>query len=199
LDLALHTSSLSFAAPLAARAASRASVSMVKSESMPFMERPAALDGSMAGDVGFDPLGFSSSGIPLTWMREAELKHGRVCMLATVGWIATDTGLRAPGLPADSPLMGVTSYAAHDASVKQGSLIVLLIFCGVCEMAGFAAVQQSMDGKRTPGDFGLTGGLEVTDTLRQAEIKHSRLAMMAFSGIATQSAIAHGAVGFPYF
>ncbi len=153
----------------------------------------------MAGDVGFDPLGLSSIGVPLGWMREAELKHGRVCMLATVGWISTDTGLRAPGLPADSPLMDVTSFTAHDAAVKQGSLIVLLIFCGVCEMAGFAAVQQTLEGKRTPGDFALTGGIEVTDSLKQAEIKHSRLAMMAFSGIATQSAITHGAVGFPYF
>jgi len=35
--------------------------------------------------------------------------------------------------------------------------------------------------------------------MKMAEVKHSRLAMMAFSGIATQSAVAHGAVGFPYF
>jgi hypothetical protein len=153
----------------------------------------------MPGDVGFDPLGLSSAGIPLGWMREAELKHGRVCMLAVVGWIAADIGLRAPGLPADSPLMSVTSFTAHDAAVKQGSMIVLLIFCGVCEIAGFAAIQQTLEGKRAPGDFALTGNIQVTDSIKKAEIKHSRLAMMAFSGIATQSAITHGAIGFPYF
>ena len=130
------------------------------------------ITGSMPGDVGFDPLGLSSAGIPLGWMREAELKHGRVCMLAIVGWIATDTGLRAPGLPADSPLMSVTSFTAHDAAVKQGSMIVLLIFCGVCEIAGFAAIQQTLAGKRAPGDFALTGNIQVTDSIKKAEIKH---------------------------
>ena len=29
-----------------------------KSQSVPFLEQPAKLDGSMAGDVGFDPAGF---------------------------------------------------------------------------------------------------------------------------------------------
>ena len=32
-----------------------------KSESVPFLEKPPALDGSMVGDVGFDPLGFSNA------------------------------------------------------------------------------------------------------------------------------------------
>lgn len=31
-----------------------------KSKSVPFLEQPSALDGTMAGDVGFDPIGFSS-------------------------------------------------------------------------------------------------------------------------------------------
>jgi hypothetical protein len=117
-------------------------------------------------------------------------------MLAIVGWIAADIGLRAPGLPADSPLMSVTSFTAHDAAVKQGSMIVLLIFCGVCEIAGFAAIQQTLEGKRAPGDFALTGNIQVTDSIKKAEIKHSRLAMMAFSGIVTQATLTGG--GFPY-
>jgi hypothetical protein len=37
---------------------------------------------------GFDPMGFSLA-IDIRWLREAELKHGRVAMLATVGWITT--------------------------------------------------------------------------------------------------------------
>lgn len=48
------------------------------------------------GDVGFDPIGFSSF-IPLDFLREAELKHGRICQLAVVGFAATDLGLRLPG------------------------------------------------------------------------------------------------------
>ena len=31
-----------------------------RSQSMPFLSRPPALDGTMAGDVGFDPLGFTN-------------------------------------------------------------------------------------------------------------------------------------------
>lgn len=49
-----------------------------------------------AGDVGFDPVGFSSF-IPIDFLREAELKHGRICQLAVVGFAATDLGLHLPG------------------------------------------------------------------------------------------------------
>lgn len=35
--------------------------------------------------------------INLKWMREAELKHGRVAMLATSGWLATDLGFHFTG------------------------------------------------------------------------------------------------------
>ena len=63
---------------------------------LPFMPNPEALDGSMAGDVGFDPIGFSST-FNLLWLREAEIKHGRVCMLAWTGFVATDLGFTLPG------------------------------------------------------------------------------------------------------
>lgn len=36
-------------------------VMMAKSASMPFLDAPAALDGTMVGDVGFDPLGLSEN------------------------------------------------------------------------------------------------------------------------------------------
>lgn len=45
------------------------------SQSLPFMARPDALDGSLAGDVGFDPLGFAKSKDDLMRYREAEVKH----------------------------------------------------------------------------------------------------------------------------
>jgi|ERR1712216_470315 len=55
------------------------------------LERPTseAFDGTWAGDVGFDPLGISDL-IDVRWLREAELKHGRVCMLAATGMIVQD-------------------------------------------------------------------------------------------------------------
>ena len=53
------------------------------SESLPFMMRPPALDGSMVGDVGFDPLGFAKTKEDLMNYREAEIKHCRLAMLVS--------------------------------------------------------------------------------------------------------------------
>lgn len=53
---------------------------------LPMLLAPTALDGTMAGDVGFDPLGFSKDKPTLLYMREAEVKHARLAMLAAAGW-----------------------------------------------------------------------------------------------------------------
>jgi hypothetical protein len=187
----------------------------VKSEALPFAARPASLDAMvLAGDVGFDPLGFSNHELGpfntpqehLGWMREAEIKHGRICMLGTVGWIAADLGLRAPGVPAELKAASLTSFAAHDVAVADGRLLMLMILCGVFEIAGSAAIKGTLEGKREPGDFALVGFMSKTcedpkklAALKQAEIKHCRLAMMAFGGLATQTAVQGGTIGFPYF
>lgn len=62
------------AAPAAAR------FSMDASRSVPFLDRPAKLDGSYPGDAGFDPLGFSNL-FEMDFLREAEIKHGMSCDL----------------------------------------------------------------------------------------------------------------------
>ena len=56
------------------------------SASLPFLARPALLDGTLPGDRGFDPFNFSSDVNSLQWQRRAEIKHARLAMLATVGW-----------------------------------------------------------------------------------------------------------------
>jgi hypothetical protein len=56
------------------------------SQSLPFVVRPSALKGELAGDVGFDPLGFAKSSEELMNYREAEIKHARLAMLAAAGW-----------------------------------------------------------------------------------------------------------------
>lgn len=48
---------------------------------------PQVLKGWVGEEKGFDPLGVTDA-LPVYWVREAELKHGRLCMLATVGWIS---------------------------------------------------------------------------------------------------------------
>jgi Chlorophyll A-B binding protein len=56
---------------------------------LPFLKRPTALDGSHAGDAGFDPLGFTKD-VDLYTLQEAELRHARLAMLAVVGWPASE-------------------------------------------------------------------------------------------------------------
>jgi hypothetical protein len=55
------------------------------SVAIPFLKRPTKLDGTHAGDFGFDPLGFTEEW-DLYTMQEAELRHARLAMLAVVGW-----------------------------------------------------------------------------------------------------------------
>lgn len=52
---------------------------------IPFLKRPNKLDGTHAGDYGFDPLGFTEN-YDLYTMQEAEIRHARLAMLAVVGW-----------------------------------------------------------------------------------------------------------------
>lgn len=90
------------------------------SAAVPFLPMSPALEGLPGEEEGFDPMGFSLA-IDIRWLREAELKHGRVAMLATVGWISTDLGLRVPG-----DAFQVTTIEAHDAMVKFGSMPQIL-------------------------------------------------------------------------
>merc|ERR1719183_1745746 len=132
MALSLSSAALGFSSQLAAphhASTARASSPLMqkKSEAIPFLNKPPALDGSMAGDIGFDPLEITAL-VPLNWSREAELKHARVCMLAVAGWVAVDLGFRVPFAPA------VTSLYAHDACVEKGPMLGLFFGIAVIEV-----------------------------------------------------------------
>lgn len=192
------------------------------------MPRAKNLDGSMIGDVGFDPFYLSSipkdfsgfiqppqweeKNIPtLYWMREAELKHGRVCMLAWFGWLAADGAfgfpLRFPG-----EIYSVEnipcSYFAHDALVSQGSMGFLLFVVGLIEVCSSAVLVEVAKGEndREAGDFGLDPlsflkgkSKEESDRMKLRELLNGRLAMLAFGGVCTQAALGESTHAFPYF
>jgi len=131
-------------------------------------------------------------------MREAELKHGRICMLATLGFVAVDLGLLAPGAPS-----GYSSVAAHDMAVEKGAMYVLLFAASLVEVcAGVPAVEQMMKGSdREPGYFAFdplnfSKDAASKQRMQLCEVKNGRLAMMAFSGIVTQAVLTGH--GFPY-
>jgi len=201
--LALLASSTAFAPTPVVRspvAAPRLSTpQMAKSEALPFLEAPAHLDGTLAGDVGFDPFGFGAA-YNIKYMREAELKHGRICQLAIFGYIAVDRGFYAPGAP------HVSSLAAHDVTVKSGHMLFLLCVVGAFESLGYTAIYQMLSGEtdREPGDFGLDGfnflkgkSPEEVKRMQFYEIVHCRAAMLAFGGLVTVSAMF--GKPFPYY
>ena len=95
LSLYSATSAYAGPAPLIMRAAPSAIT--MKSPSLPWKESPAHLEG-MVGNVGFDPWGLSTPQ-NIKWMREAELKHGRMCQLAWAG--ASALFRLCPRLPAE--------------------------------------------------------------------------------------------------
>jgi hypothetical protein len=53
------------------------------------LNAPKNLDPSLVGYKGFDPIGFSDF-IPVEFLQEAEIKHGRIAMLGFLGFIVTD-------------------------------------------------------------------------------------------------------------
>merc|ERR1719296_519063 len=109
----LLASAAAFAPAPIGRAAT--SIAAEKSAAIPFLPNPENCEGY----VGNDPLGVSNY-FPTDYLREAELKHGRMCQLAWVGYVAVDLGARIPGYP--EAMSGATSASAHDAAVDFGAL-----------------------------------------------------------------------------
>jgi hypothetical protein len=181
---------------------------------LPFATSPATLDGSMLGDVGFDPLGFSTvpvgswftglegrNGVPsdLTWYREAEIIHGRIAQLAVVGFIAPGLFGTFPG----NEWTGTDAYSFTDpleAFGKVPGLALLQIFLfmtflefrrlriiqeqGSSYVAGDLQIGQG-DGRWNP--FGLDYSPEKYEEKRLQELKHCRLAMVGIFGLWAQA------------
>ncbi|KAJ1467619.1 chlorophyll a/b-binding protein domain-containing protein [Baffinella frigidus] len=84
------------------------------------------LDGKMAGDKGFDPLGFASSVPKLRIYREAELKHGRLAMLAALGWPVAEQ-LNGP-LSKAMGLPSLLTAGGLDPSVLNGGIAAVSPF-----------------------------------------------------------------------
>jgi hypothetical protein len=105
----------------------------------------------LAGAAGpelknFDPLRFAEKSPEwVPWFREAELKHGRVCMLATLGWIGADF-VKLPG-----DIHQVSSFAAHDVFVQSGALIQVLFWTGILEIICIPVLKNMETSDRIPG------------------------------------------------
>ncbi len=134
----------------------------------------------------------------LPWFREAELKHGRAAMLATVGFVVPEF-IRIPGEQFSFEAIPKV-IDAHDA--LPDSMIQILAWISYLEACSFAALANMGEYDRRPGDFSFDPlGLYPTDPEKQkemqlAELKNGRLAMIAIGGMVTGAAITGN--GFPY-
>jgi len=172
-----------------------------KSKALPFAPRPKLLDGTLAGDVGFDPFNFAGEEMEnLIWMREAEIKHSRLAMLAVVGWPLAelfDKGIAsATGLPTALTSNGASPSLLNGGLDKIDPLywVAVGLLAGIVELES-AEAKETKGSKYTPGDCNFDPlGLFPSDKAGQLEmqtkeLKHGRLAMMAILGFVAQEAL----------
>lgn len=141
---------------------------------------PAHLDGSMVGDLGFDPLGLGANSSLLPWYREAELMNGRWAMMAVLGIFFTDA-------------IGFSKFWEAGAEVNSPlPLNILIIFeiiiMGILEYKRYEIFKET-------GECGLLGfapfdpmGMK-SDEMKAKELANGRLAMVAFVGFCSQAAV----------
>ena len=168
---------------------------------LPFIARPQNLDGTLPGDVGFDPFGLSGSDKQtLMYMREAEIKHGRLAMLAVVGWpmaeLLDKSIAKLFGLP------NLLTKSGESPSILNGGLDKINPFYWAIAFSVGALVEyDAMKKKEADGDKYLVGdcGYDVLSLMPEeaagkknrqtSELKHGRTAMMAILGFAVQEAL----------
>ncbi|CAE6935551.1 FCPA [Symbiodinium sp. KB8] len=127
----------------------------------------------------FDPLGFSKVGDKegFRFRRAAEIKHGRVAMMASVGLVITHW-VRLPGYE----LAGTSWSSQFNTIVTLPALYFFSAFIFVIIWLELSFWAQEDD--RAPGDFGDPLGLGMYSTeMRNREINNGRFAMFATTGI----------------
>jgi len=195
MALSLYSAASAYTAPAMpfAQASRTAGLSMAISKpanALPFLTAPASQSSGLVGaEAGFDPLYFSDF-LDIKWLREAELKHGRICMLASLGIVMQEFA-SLPGYPGYSP----NPVEAFSAVPAEG-LFQIAVFMGWCEVIGnkgkYTMMNMFEDPKREPGNLGFDplkfgDNAETRARLELAELKNGRLAMLAFSGMLHQT------------
>jgi len=157
-----------------------------------------AFPGAPDAPVAWDPMRFSelykvSGNNPdVAWLREAELKHGRMSMLAITGVMVQSAGIHWPG-NADISFDN-TDWATAPATLPAAAWGQVLLFIGLVEgqkSEGLFDLWNGVITDREPGNYGPAFGSELlskdpvaADKMRLKELKNGRLAMLAIMGVA---------------
>jgi len=165
--------------------------------------------------VGFwDPLGFSDDKDEATFKRRraVEIKHGRICMYATIGYMVPEY-YKFPGFL--SPSQGlqfsdVPNGLGALSKVPLAGWLQILAFAGLIETSGFFSgssvpigFMQDSTQDGTPGDYGVgfpnfIGTVEDPEAKKSklaAELANGRLAMVAIIGMFFQDGLTGSAWG----
>jgi len=145
--------------------------------------------GSTAPIKNFDPLDLATSGSEetLLWFRAAELKHSRVAMLATTGYIVQGSGIHFPGMLSHDvsfeSLSGMKPLDAWAAVPDAGKAQILLTIF-IAEMISEAKGTHYTKGGSYPTivfppiDFSGVNA-ETMSKKQDSELNNGRLAMIA--------------------
>jgi light-harvesting complex I chlorophyll a/b binding protein 5 len=172
---------------------------------------PEHLDGSLPGDYGFDPLGFSSTEEGKIWMQQAELIHSRICMTAAAGilfpaiataagaasippwynagkvWIDTHPAFPFPAMLFVQFLLVGWVESKRWADLKNPGSQADGSFLGITEE--FKGVSNGYPGGKFFDPFGFSRGSAAKfEEYKVKEIKNGRLAILACLGFAAQYA-----------
>lgn len=145
----------------------------------------------------WDPMQFSdlykvSGNNPdVAWLREAELKHGRIAMLAFAGILATNGGLKLPGEPWASITADWSTAWDAVGSVNPSATAQVLASIAVIEgvtSKGLFDLWFGITDKREPGNIGfdplklMPKDPVAADKMKLKELKNGRMAMIAVMG-----------------
>eukprot|EP00879_Flechtneria_rotunda_P001857 GHRR01002027.1.p1 GENE.GHRR01002027.1~~GHRR01002027.1.p1 ORF type:complete len:258 (+),score=71.36 GHRR01002027.1:66-839(+) len=194
----------SFAGRSAARTpATRRSVACAAADRKlwaPTVEAPAYLDGSLAGDYGWDPLGLGADPVALRWYRQSELVHARWAMLGVAGVLGQeilrpDVFWYEAGLPENLP--------GPFKNINMGGLLafefIMMHFVEVLrwqDYKNFGSVNEDpifKGNKVSNPEMGYPGfdplGFSKGNfkELQTKEIKNGRIAMIAFMAFVIQA------------
>merc|ERR1719335_721888 len=135
---------------------------------------PAGQVGAMAPLGYFDPLGFTKVGDEAGFrkLREQELKHGRVAMMASIGLVGQHF-IKFPMF--EKTPAGLNALADP---VGFGGFFFLFVACAPFELAW------RQEDYREPGNYGNPFGVDMyTTDMRNKEISNGRMAMISVLGI----------------